>query len=116
LAKAIACDPLGRRLTRDRARQRGAAAPTRNIAGAGRPAKDTQAFPLIAADTDGATGGAGSASDPACAMIDQTTFAKMKAPCSIPSPSRQRRRDRVLHGDRRSPHDLSDLTNVTTSG
>ena len=33
----------------------------------------------LAADTDGADGGAGSASDPAGAIIDQTTFAKMKS-------------------------------------
>ncbi|MBR1250494.1 glycerate kinase [Bradyrhizobium sp. AUGA SZCCT0169] len=33
----------------------------------------------LAGDTDGADGGAGSASDPAGAVIDQTTFAKMKS-------------------------------------
>jgi glycerate 2-kinase len=33
----------------------------------------------LAGDTDGADGGAGSAADPAGAMIDQTTFAKMKS-------------------------------------
>jgi glycerate 2-kinase len=33
----------------------------------------------LAADTDGADGGGGSASDPAGAMIDQSTFAKMKS-------------------------------------
>lgn len=33
----------------------------------------------LAADTDGADGGAGSASDPAGAVIDHSTFAKMKA-------------------------------------
>jgi hydroxypyruvate reductase len=33
----------------------------------------------LAADTDGADGGAGSASDPAGAVIDQATFAKMKS-------------------------------------
>src|SRR5437660_6158260 len=33
----------------------------------------------LAGDTDGADGGAGSASDPAGAMIDHTTFAKMKS-------------------------------------
>ena len=31
----------------------------------------------MAGDTDGADGGAGSATDPAGAMIDQTNFAKM---------------------------------------
>ncbi|MCW5704313.1 MAG: DUF4147 domain-containing protein [Bradyrhizobium sp.] len=41
--------------------------------------KDTPAIAAIAADTDGADGGAGSASDPAGAMIDTTTFAKMKS-------------------------------------
>jgi hydroxypyruvate reductase len=41
--------------------------------------KDTQGISALAADTDGADGGAGSASDPAGAMIDATTFAKMKA-------------------------------------
>ncbi|MEH2563888.1 glycerate kinase type-2 family protein [Bradyrhizobium sp. AZCC 2289] len=41
--------------------------------------KDTTGISALAADTDGADGGAGSASDPAGAMIDQTTFAKMKS-------------------------------------
>jgi glycerate 2-kinase len=41
--------------------------------------KDRQGISALAADTDGADGGAGSASDPAGAMIDATTFAKMKA-------------------------------------
>jgi glycerate 2-kinase len=40
--------------------------------------KDTPDVSALAADTDGADGGAGSASDPAGAMIDQATFAKMK--------------------------------------
>ena len=41
--------------------------------------KDTPEISALAADTDGADGGAGSATDPAGAMIDQDTFAKMKA-------------------------------------
>jgi glycerate 2-kinase len=41
--------------------------------------KDTPDIAALAADTDGADGGAGSASDPAGAMIDHATFAKMKA-------------------------------------
>src|SRR5207245_7587405 len=41
--------------------------------------KDTSHISALAGDTDGADGGAGSASDPAGAMIDQTTFAKMKS-------------------------------------
>jgi hydroxypyruvate reductase len=41
--------------------------------------KDTPGVVALAADTDGADGGAGSASDPAGALIDQTTFAKMKS-------------------------------------
>jgi len=41
--------------------------------------KDTPDIAALAADTDGADGGAGSATDPAGAMIDQTTFAKMKS-------------------------------------
>ena len=41
--------------------------------------KDTPGISALAADTDGADGGAGSATDPAGAMIDQTTFAKMKS-------------------------------------
>ena len=41
--------------------------------------KDTPGISALAADTDGADGGAGSASDPAGAMIDKTTFAKMKS-------------------------------------
>ena len=41
--------------------------------------KDTSGIAALAADTDGADGGAGSAADPAGAVIDQTTFAKMKS-------------------------------------
>src|ERR1700674_3713998 len=41
--------------------------------------KDTPGISALAGDTDGADGGAGSATDPAGAMIDQTTFAKMKS-------------------------------------
>ncbi len=39
--------------------------------------KDTPGVSALAGDTDGADGGAGSASDPAGAVIDQATFAKM---------------------------------------
>ena len=41
--------------------------------------KDTAGIVALAADTDGADGGAGSATDPAGAMIDHSTFAKMKS-------------------------------------
>jgi glycerate 2-kinase len=41
--------------------------------------KDTPRISALAADTDGADGGAGSADDPAGAMIDENTFAKMKS-------------------------------------
>ena len=41
--------------------------------------KDTPDISALAGDTDGADGGAGSASDPAGALIDAATFAKMKA-------------------------------------
>jgi hydroxypyruvate reductase len=41
--------------------------------------KDTSSISALAGDTDGADGGAGSASDPAGAVIDNTTFAKMKS-------------------------------------
>jgi hydroxypyruvate reductase len=41
--------------------------------------KETQSIAAIAGDTDGADGGAGSASDPAGALVDASTFAKMKA-------------------------------------
>ena len=41
--------------------------------------KETPGISALAADTDGADGGAGSATDPAGAVIDQTTFAKMKS-------------------------------------
>ena len=41
--------------------------------------KDMPGISALAGDTDGADGGAGSASDPAGAMIDQATFAKMKS-------------------------------------
>ena len=39
--------------------------------------RDTPSISALAADTDGADGGAGSAADPAGAMIDHSTFAKM---------------------------------------
>ena len=41
--------------------------------------KDTSGISALAADTDGADGGAGSATDPAGAVIDQATFAKMQS-------------------------------------
>jgi hydroxypyruvate reductase len=41
--------------------------------------KSTSGISVLAGDTDGADGGAGSAADPAGAMIDQNTFAKMKS-------------------------------------
>jgi len=41
--------------------------------------KDTSDISALAGDTDGADGGAGSATDPAGAVIDGTTFAKMKS-------------------------------------
>jgi glycerate 2-kinase len=41
--------------------------------------KDTPDVAALAADTDGADGGAGSAADPAGAVIDAATFAKMKS-------------------------------------
>jgi glycerate 2-kinase len=41
--------------------------------------KDTSGISALAADTDGADGGAGSASDPAGVIIDHATFAKMKS-------------------------------------
>jgi len=41
--------------------------------------KDTPGISALAADTDGADGGAGSATDPAGAIIDAMTFAKMKS-------------------------------------
>jgi glycerate 2-kinase len=40
---------------------------------------NTSGISALAADTDGADGGAGSAADPAGAIIDQATFAKMTA-------------------------------------
>src|SRR3984957_13453548 len=41
--------------------------------------KDTPDISALAADTDGADGGGGSASDPAGAIIDHATFSKMKS-------------------------------------
>jgi len=41
--------------------------------------KDASGISALAGDSDGADGGAGSASDPAGAVIDTTTFAKMKS-------------------------------------
>jgi glycerate 2-kinase len=40
---------------------------------------NTSGISALAGDTDGADGGAGSAADPAGAMIDRSTFAKMKS-------------------------------------
>jgi glycerate 2-kinase len=48
--------------------------------------KDTQNISALAADTDGADGGAGSATDPAGAIIDGGTFAKMKSLGLEPKP------------------------------
>ena len=39
---------------------------------------DTKGISILAADTDGADGGGGSPTDPAGAMADETTFAKMR--------------------------------------
>ena len=41
--------------------------------------RHTPGISALAADTDGADGGAGSATDPAGAIIDETTFTKMKS-------------------------------------
>ena len=41
--------------------------------------KDTTGIAALAGDTDGADGGAGSATDPAGAMMDAATFAKMRS-------------------------------------
>ena len=41
--------------------------------------RDVSGISALAGDTDGADGGAGSAADPAGAMVDQSTFAKMKS-------------------------------------
>ena len=41
--------------------------------------RDTPGISALAADTDGADGGAGSAADPAGAIIDESTFAKMRS-------------------------------------
>jgi len=41
--------------------------------------KDTTGISALAGDTDGADGGAGSSTDPAGAMIDGSTFAKMRS-------------------------------------
>jgi hydroxypyruvate reductase len=41
--------------------------------------KETSGICALAGDTDGADGGAGSATDPAGAVIDKTTFARMKS-------------------------------------
>jgi len=41
--------------------------------------KDSPGISALAADTDGADGGAGSATDPAGAIIDKNTFAKMQS-------------------------------------
>jgi hydroxypyruvate reductase len=43
------------------------------------PLQDTSGISALAADTDGADGGAGSATDPAGAIIDAGTFSRMKS-------------------------------------
>jgi glycerate 2-kinase len=48
--------------------------------------KDTSGISALAADTDGADGGAGSAADPAGAMIDRSTFVKMQSLGLDPAP------------------------------
>jgi hydroxypyruvate reductase len=48
--------------------------------------KDTPGISALAADTDGADGGAGSAADPAGAVVDAATFAKMKSSGLDPRP------------------------------
>jgi hydroxypyruvate reductase len=48
--------------------------------------KDSTGIAALAGDTDGADGGAGKATDPAGAMIDAATFAKMKAQNLDPRP------------------------------
>ena len=59
--------------------------------------QDTSGISALAADTDGADGGAGSADDPAGAIIDASTFAKMKSLGLDPeSLSRQQRRHGVF--------------------
>ena len=80
--------------------------------------KDTPDISALAADTDGADGGAGSATDPAGAIIDHVTFRENE----IARPrsgglSRQQRRHRVLCRDRRSAADRPDARPTsTTSG
>ena len=71
--------------------------------------KDTPDVSALAGDTDGADGGAGSATDPAGAIIDAATFAKMKSlGLDRKGLSRQQRRHRVLCADRRSAADRPD--------
>ena len=65
--------------------------------------KDTPDISALAADTDGADGGAGSATDPAGAMIDARHVREDEvARPRRPGLSRQQRRHRLLHRDRRS--------------
>ena len=71
--------------------------------------KDTPGISALAADTDGADGGAGSADDPAGAVIDGNTFAKMKS-LGLDASAYLDNNDAtaVLCRDRRSPADRSD--------
>ena len=71
--------------------------------------RNSPAISVLAADTDGADGGAGSAADPAGAMVDPATFAKMASlRTRSPRLSRQQRRHRLLRRHRRSLADRPD--------
>ena len=71
--------------------------------------KDTPGVSALAGDTDGADGGAGSADDPAGAMIDAGTFAKMKSLGLDPQAYLDNNdATRVFRRDRRSPADRAD--------
>ena len=71
--------------------------------------KDTPDISALAADTDGADGGAGSATDPAGAMIDSDHVREDEvARPRRPGLSRRQRRHHLLHRDRRSRADRPD--------
>ena len=65
--------------------------------------KDTPGISALAADTDGADGGAGSAADPAGAIIDHGTFAKMRSRRGRRAERQRWPKSRSRRGDRPAP-------------
>ena len=103
-------DPVRRRTHRGRLRGNGRGGPNQEYALAlAELLKDTSGISALAADTDGADGGGGSATDPAGAIIDDVTFSMMASLRLDPENlSRQQQRHGLLRGDWRSVADRPD--------